>query len=67
VQIDRTCSIDAPIEVLWKALLDQDVIARCLPGVESVEAIAPTRFKAAVAVKVGGARGPSTSGRRPTC
>jgi uncharacterized protein len=53
VQIDKTCSIAAPIEVLWKALLDPDVIARCLPGVERVEAIDPTRFKATVAVKVG--------------
>lgn len=53
MQIDKTCSIKASIEGLWNALIDPDVIARCLPGVESVEAIDPTRFKAAVAVKVG--------------
>jgi uncharacterized protein len=53
VQIEKTCNIKAPIEVLWKALLDPDVIARCLPGVESVEAVDASHFKAAVAVKVG--------------
>jgi carbon monoxide dehydrogenase subunit G len=53
VQIDKTCRIDAPIDALWKALLDPSVIARCLPGVEAVEAIDPTRFTAVVGVKVG--------------
>jgi carbon monoxide dehydrogenase subunit G len=53
MQIEKSCRIDAPIDALWKALLDPAVIARCLPGVERVEAVDPTRFTAVVGVKVG--------------
>ena len=45
--------IEAPIEAVWKALNDPDVLKQCIPGCESITLTSPTEMKARVVVKVG--------------
>ena len=45
--------IEAPIETVWKALNDPDVLKQCIPGCESITLTSPTEMKARVVVKVG--------------
>ena len=34
--------IEAPIEAVWKALNDPDVLKQCIPGCESITLTSPT-------------------------
>jgi uncharacterized protein len=45
--------IEAPIEMVWKALNDPDILRQCIPGCESITLTSPTEMKARVVVKVG--------------
>jgi carbon monoxide dehydrogenase subunit G len=45
--------IDAPIETVWKALNDPDILKQCIPGCETITMTSPTEMKARVVVKVG--------------
>ena len=48
--------IGAPRDKVWAGLNDPDVLARCIPGCEGVEATSPTEKTARVMVKVGPVR-----------
>lgn len=48
--------IGAPREKVWAGLNDPEVLTRCIPGCESMEATSPTERTARVAVKVGPVR-----------
>ena len=45
--------IAAPRDRVWAFLLDPNQVGRCGPGVESIEVIDPTHFKATAKVGVG--------------
>jgi carbon monoxide dehydrogenase subunit G len=45
--------IEAPMEVVWRALNDPDVLRQCIPGCEALEMQSPTEMTATVALKVG--------------
>ncbi len=45
--------IDAPVEVVWRALNDPDVLRRCIPGCEALSRQSDDRLAAAVVLKVG--------------
>lgn len=45
--------IKASRNVVWGALMDPDVLARCIPGCEALTATGPDAYTAVVAVKVG--------------
>lgn len=53
MRIEKTVTIAAPIQKAWDVLLDPAAIGGCIPGVESVEALDPTHFVVAIAVKIG--------------
>jgi len=53
MHIEKTCLVKAPVDAVWQTLLDLDRLATCVPGVERVEVLEPTRFVVHVAVKVG--------------
>jgi len=44
--------IAAPREKVWAGLNDPEVLVRCIPGCEAMEATSPTERTARVAVKV---------------
>lgn len=48
--------IAAPREKVWAGLNDPEVLVRCIPGCEAMEATSPTERTARVAVKVGPVR-----------
>jgi carbon monoxide dehydrogenase subunit G len=43
-------------QTVWDALMDPDVLAKCIPGCESLERISPDAFRAKVALVVGPVR-----------
>lgn len=45
--------VDAPIEEVWKAILDVERVAPCVPGAEVLERTSDTAFKVGIKVKVG--------------
>lgn len=48
--------IGAPIEEVWRRLLDHEFVARCAPGVESVERLDDTHFIVISGLGVGSVR-----------
>ncbi len=53
MKFTHTAKIDAPIEEVWSWLMDVPRIARCVPGVDSVEPLENDRFRGTIKVSVG--------------
>jgi carbon monoxide dehydrogenase subunit G len=53
MQIEETFTVDAPPEAVWKFFEDVDRVARCVPGVQSVDVLGPDRYKVVATQKVG--------------
>lgn len=45
--------IEAPVEAVWQALNDPEVLKDCIPGCEELEKISDTELSAVVALKIG--------------
>ena len=45
--------INAPRDRVWAFVIDPDQVGQCGPGVESIEVVDPTHFKAAAKVGIG--------------
>ncbi|WP_295813361.1 CoxG family protein [uncultured Nitratireductor sp.] len=45
--------IEAPVETVWQALNDPDVLKDCIPGCQELEKTSDTEFEAIVALKIG--------------
>ena len=56
MELNGDILVAAPREQVWLALNDPAVLARCIPGCESMEALSETERSARVAVKVGPVR-----------
>ena len=56
MELSGELTIFASRTAVWAALNDAAVLARCIEGCESLEAIAPDRFEGRVSVKVGPVR-----------
>lgn len=53
MEMSGEARIAAPRERVWAALNDPEVLRRCIPGCETLEAKSPTEFEATVKVKIG--------------
>jgi carbon monoxide dehydrogenase subunit G len=53
MHFEGTVQIDAPRDKVWAFLIDPNQVGSCGPGVESIEVIDDTRFKATAKVGVG--------------
>ena len=53
MQIQEKFSVKAPIEKLWKSLLDPQIIGPCIPGCEKVEPINDKEYESIIKAKVG--------------
>lgn len=53
MDLSGTCDIAAPRQIVWDALNDPDVLARCIDGVERLEADGPNWFAGVLNAKVG--------------
>jgi carbon monoxide dehydrogenase subunit G len=53
LKFSGTVDINAPRERVWSFVIDPNQVGQCGPGVESIEVIDPTHFKAAAKVGIG--------------
>lgn len=52
MEIEKTLSVGAPPAQVWALLLDPEVMGGCVPGMQSIEVLSPTEYKAVMAVKI---------------
>jgi carbon monoxide dehydrogenase subunit G len=52
MEIEKTLTIAAPPARVWALLLDPEVMGGCVPGMQSIEVVSPTEYKALMAVKI---------------
>ena len=45
--------ITAPVETVWRALNDAEILRQCIPGCEELEKLSDTEMTATVALKIG--------------
>lgn len=57
MKIQGDYHFDAPRAVVWRALLDPDILARTLPGCEKLERTGDASFAGALTVQVGPVKG----------
>lgn len=60
MKIEGRYEIPAPAERIYLALQDPDVLTRCIPGCEKLEAIGGEKYKATLKVGIGAIRGTYT-------
>ena len=53
MEIEGEERIAAPVETVWKALNDPDVLKECIPGCDTLEKTSDTEFAATVTLKIG--------------
>lgn len=51
--VDQQVTIAAPVDRVWEFMMDIPSVSRCVPGVESFEAIDDDTYQGALKVKVG--------------
>ena len=51
--IDQNVTIPAPVERVWDFMMDVPQVSTCVPGVETVEGVAPDVYKGILGVKIG--------------
>jgi carbon monoxide dehydrogenase subunit G len=52
VEIEKTLTVAASQQQVWDLLLDPQIMAGCVPGMQSIEVISPTEYVALVHVKI---------------
>jgi carbon monoxide dehydrogenase subunit G len=57
MDIEGTYTFQAPIEQVWNTLLDPEVLARCLPGVESMRETSPDTYAVQASLNIGAVKG----------
>ncbi len=51
--LEESFVLSAPIDQVWNFFLDIEQIAPCMPGVETVQQLDPTKYKGVLKIKVG--------------
>jgi uncharacterized protein len=52
MEFEKTALITAPVEQVWAMLLDPNVMAACVPGMESIQVVTPTEYIVTIQVKI---------------
>ena len=53
MKVEKTFTVNAPIDKVWDILTKPQLIAQCIPGCESVEEVGDGKYKASVLIEVG--------------
>jgi len=53
MEFDNTFTVEAPIDEVWKAMLDVERVAPCVPGAKVLEQTGDNAYKVAIKVKLG--------------
>jgi carbon monoxide dehydrogenase subunit G len=51
--VDQQVTVAAPVDRVWEFMMDIPAVSRCVPGVESFQAIDDDTFEGALKIKVG--------------
>ncbi|MCP4167906.1 MAG: carbon monoxide dehydrogenase subunit G [Chloroflexi bacterium] len=57
MELAGTYSFVAPRETVWQAIMDPEVLAKCLPGCERLEKVSETEYLGTLNVRVGPVQG----------
>ncbi len=57
MELQGSYTFNAPREVIWQALMDPDVLAKILPGVQKLEKVSDTEFTGIMDVRIGPVQG----------
>jgi hypothetical protein len=57
MKLEGSHVIDAPRDKVWNLILDPNVLAKCTPGVKSMEADGEDKYKATLELGIGPVRG----------
>ena len=57
MDVNAVYIFDAPVDKVWKVLLDPDTIANCLPGCEQLTPLNDGQYEAHLTIAVGAIRG----------
>lgn len=57
MKISGTSTLDAPVDKVWEAIQDPAVLARCIPGCESLTAVGEDRYAMSVTAGVAAIKG----------
>ena len=52
MEFEKTALITAPVERVWSLLLDPEVMAACVPGMESIQVVSDTDYVVTLQVKI---------------
>ena len=52
MEIEKTLTVAAPPERVWALLLDPNTMGRCVPGMQSIDVLSPTEYRALMQVKI---------------
>ena len=61
MKIEGACAMAFPRARIWRCLTDPQVIGRCLPGCEKMEAIGPDLYEAVLKIGIGAIKGTFSS------
>ncbi|MCL4182125.1 MAG: SRPBCC family protein [Burkholderiaceae bacterium] len=53
MHVERSFSIAAPIDRVWRFITTPDEVGPCMPGCQKVEIVGPGKYQAIIGVKVG--------------
>jgi len=53
MKVNGTATINGPIDQVWAALNDPEILKQCIPGCQSLDMSSPTEMTATVVFKVG--------------
>jgi len=53
MKVEGSFVVDAPIERVWRAIRDPDIVAPCIPGCQGVESLGAKSYKTSVRVALG--------------
>jgi hypothetical protein len=57
MKVDGTYTFHAPRDIVWPTILDPDVLARTLPGVQSLEKMGDNEYRATMKIRIGPVQG----------
>ena len=57
MKISGTSTLEAPVDQVWEAILDPAVLARCIPGCESLSTLGEDRYAMSVTAGVAAIKG----------
>lgn len=52
MDVEKTMTIAAPVDKVWETLLDPEIMARCVPGTQSVDVLSDVEYSAVIKVKI---------------